>query len=281
MIKFQNFYKENFNKLTKTEKKILEYIIKNPKYVIMNSALEIGKELSVSDASVLRLSKTLGFNKFSELKSYITSNLNSTSPNERIIKNWNNFHSENDIANKTINADIENIKNFLNNLNFNLLNKTTLLLQNSRKIYFLGLGSSKGISQFMFWYMRRLGFETECINEGGLGLYETLSHLKKGDTIFIFSFPRILEDEIKILKLAKEKNIKIISITSNDLSEIILLSDISFQVEVENFGFFNSYAVPIQLCNLILTMLFEKNKNTIYKEIKDNSFVQDFLFHKN
>ncbi|WP_294704336.1 MurR/RpiR family transcriptional regulator [uncultured Fusobacterium sp.] len=281
MIKFQNFYKENFNKLTKTEKKILEYIIKNPKYVIMNSALEIGKELSVSDASVLRLSKTLGFNKFSELKSYITSNLNSTSPNERIIKNWNNFHSENDIANKTINADIENIKNFLNNLDFNLLNKTTLLLQNSRKIYFLGLGSSKGISQFMFWYMRRLGFETECINEGGLGLYETLSHLKKGDTIFIFSFPRILEDEIKILKLAKEKNIKIISITSNDLSEIILLSDISFQVEVENFGFFNSYAVPIQLCNLILTMLFEKNKNTIYKEIKDNSFVQDFLFHKN
>ena len=177
MIKFQNFYKENFNKLTKTEKKILEYIIKNPKYVIMNSALEIGKELSVSDASVLRLSKTLGFNKFSELKSYITSNLNSTSPNERIIKNWNNFHSENDIANKTINADIENIKNFLNNLDFNLLNKTTLLLQNSRKIYFLGLGSSKGISQFMFWYMRRLGFETECINEGGLGLYETLSHL--------------------------------------------------------------------------------------------------------
>lgn len=281
MIKFQNFYKENFNKLTKTEKKILEYIIKNPKYVIMNSALEIGKELNVSDASVLRLSKTLGFNKFSELKSYITSNLNSTSPNERIIKNWNNFHSENDIANKTINADIENIKNFLNNLDFNLLNKTTLLLQNSRKIYFLGLGSSKGISQFMFWYMRRLGFETECINEGGLGLYETLSHLKKGDTIFIFSFPRILEDEIKILKLAKEKNIKIISITSNDLSEIILLSDISFQVEVENFGFFNSYAVPIQLCNLILTMLFEKNKNTIYKEIKDNSFVQDFLFHKN
>lgn len=281
MIKFQNFYKENFNKLTKTEKKILEYIIKNPKYVIMNSALEIGKELSVSDASVLRLSKTLGFNKFSELKSYITSNLNSTSPNERIIKNWNNFHSENDIANKTINADIENIKNFLNNLDFNLLNKTTLLLQNSRKIYFLGLGSSKGISQFMFWYMRRLGFETECINEGGLGLYETLSHLKKGDIIFIFSFPRILEDEIKILKLAKEKNIKIISITSNDLSEIILLSDISFQVEVENFGFFNSYAVPIQLCNLILTMLFEKNKNTIYKEIKDNSFVQDFLFHKN
>ena len=281
MNKLQNFYKENFSKLTKTEKKILEYIIKNPKTIITNSALDIGKKIEVSDASVLRLSKTLGFDKFSDLKNYITSNLNSISPNERIIKNWNNFHSENDIANKTINADIENIKNFLQNIDFALLNQAATILEKSRKIYFLGLGSSTGISQFMFWYMRRLGFDTECINEGGLGLYETLSHLKKNDTIFIFSFPRILEDEIRILKFAKDKNVNIISVTSNDFSEISLLSDISFQVEVENFGFFNSYAVPIQLCNLLLTMLFEKNKNTIYREIKDNSFVQDFLFHEN
>lgn len=281
MVKFHDFYKDNFTKLTKTEKKILEYIIKNPKNIITQSALEIGKNLNISDASVLRFSKTLGFNKFSDLKNYITSTLNSISPNERIVKNWNNFDSENDIANKIINADISNIKNFLSNINFNLLNQATTLLQNSRKIYFLGLGSSKGISQFMFWYMRRLGFDTECINEGGLGLYETLTHVKNNDTIFIFSFPRILEDEIKILKLAKEKHANIISVTNNDFSEISLLSDITFQVEVENFGFFNSYAVPIQLCNLILTMLFEKNKDTIYKEIKENSFVQDFLFHKN
>lgn len=281
MNRLQNFYKENFSKLTKTEKKILEYIIKNPKNVIISSALELGKELNVSDASVLRLSKTLGFNKFNDLKNYITTNLSSTTPNERIAKNWNNFNSENDIANKIINADIENIKNFLNNIDFNLLNQTISILQKSKKIYFLGLGSSKGISQFMFWYMRRLGFNTECINEGGLGLYETLSHLKKGDTIFIFSFPRILEDEIRILKLAREKNITIIAITNNDFSELSLLSDIVFQVEVENLGFFNSYAVPIQLCNLILTMLFEKNKDTIYKEIKANSLVQDFLFQKN
>lgn len=281
MNRLQNFYKDNFLKLTKTEKKILEYIIKNPKNIIISSALEIGKKLNVSDASVLRLSKTLGFNKFNDLKNYITTNLSSITPNERITKNWNNFNSENDIANKIINADIENIRNFLNNIDFNLLNQTITILQKSKKIYFLGLGSSKGISQFMFWYMRRLGFNTECVNEGGLGLYETLSHLKKGDTIFIFSFPRILEDEIKILKLAKEKNITIIAITNNDFSELSLLSDIVFQVEVENLGFFNSYAVPIQLCNLILTMLFEKNKDTIYKEIKENSFVQDFLFHKN
>lgn len=279
MRELQDFYKMNFNKLTKTEKKILEYIIKNPKNIILNSALEIGKDLNISDASVLRFSKTLGFNKFSDLKNYLASNLNTTSPNERITKNWNNFNSENDIANKIINADINNLKNFLSNIDFELLNKTISLLQNSKKIYFLGLGSSTGISQFMFWYMRRLGFNTECINEGGLGLYETFSHVKKGDTLFLFSFPRILEDEINILRLTKKRGVNIISITNNELSEITFLSDICFQLDIDNFGFFNSYAVPIQLCNLILTMLFEKNKDTLYKEIKKNSLVQDFLFH--
>lgn len=279
MIRFQNFYKKNFNTLTKTEKKILEYLIKNPKNIITHSALEIGKELNISDASVLRFSKSLGFEKFNDLKIYITSNLTSSNPSERIIKNWNNFSSENDMITKIVNADITNIKEFIETLDLNQLNKAIHILENSNKIYFLGLGSSKGISQFMFWYMRRLGFNTECINEGGLGLYETLSHIKSKDTIFIFSFPRILEDEIRILELVKKKGSKIIAITSTEFSEISLLSDILFQVEVENLGFFNSYVVPIQLCNLILTMLFEKNKDTLYKEIKENSFVQDFLFH--
>ena len=37
-------YKENYEKLTKTEKKIAEYISKNPKKVIVLSALELGKK---------------------------------------------------------------------------------------------------------------------------------------------------------------------------------------------------------------------------------------------
>ena len=278
MDKIHKFYKENYKTLTKGEKKIAEFLVKNPKKVILLSALDLGKEIGVSDASVLRFSKTMGFNKFNDFKNYIALELSETSPDDRIVKNWDNFNSKNDIANKIVNADLENIKEFLLNVDFDQVNEAVEMIDEAKKIYFLGIGSSRAISQFMFWHVKRLGFNAECVNEGGLGLYEAFSHIKKGDVVIIFAFPRFLNDEIKAVKLAKEKKAKIITVTSNVFSEISFLSDIVFKISVENNGFFNSYIVPMELCNIILTALFEKNKTSIYAELKENSLVKDFLF---
>ena len=278
MDKVHKFYKENYKTLTKVEKKIAEFLVKNPKKVMVLSALELGKEIGVSDASVLRFSKIMGFNKFNDFKNYIALELSETSPDDRIVKNWDNFNSKNDIANKIVNADLENIKEFLLNVDFDQVNEAVEMIDEAKKIYFLGIGSSRAISQFMFWHVKRLGFNAECVNEGGLGLYEAFSHIKKGDIVIIFAFPRFLNDEIKAVKLAKEKKAKIITVTSNVFSEISFLSDIVFKISVENNGFFNSYIVPMELCNMILTALFEKNKTSIYAELKENSLVKDFLF---
>lgn len=278
MDKVHKFYKENYKTLTKVEKKIAEFLVKNPKKVMVLSALELGKEIGVSDASVLRFSKIMGFNKFNDFKNYIALELSETSPDDRIVKNWDNFNSKNDIANKIVNADLENIKDFLLNVDFNEVNEAVDAIAEAKKIYFLGIGSSRAISQFMFWHIKRLGFNAECVNEGGLGLYESFSHIKKGDVVIIFAFPRFLNDEVKAVKLAKEKKAKIITITSNVFSEISFLSNIVFKISVENNGFFNSYIVPMELCNIILTALFEKNKTSIYAELKENSLVKDFLF---
>lgn len=184
MDRIHKFYKDNYKTLTKVEKKIAEFIAKNPKKVILLSALELGKEIGVSDASVLRFSKNIGFNKFNDFKNYVALELSERNPNERIAKNWDNFNSQNDIANKIVSGDLKNIEEFLLNLDFNKIDKTVKMIEKAKKIYFLGIGSSRAISQFMYWYIKKLGYNTECINEGGLGFYETLSHIKKEDSNF-------------------------------------------------------------------------------------------------
>ena len=220
----------------------------------------------------------MGFQKFSDLKNYIASGFSTITPNDRMVKNWDNFHSQNDIVNKIVNSDLENIKEFLLHIDFEQIETVVNWMNKAKKIYFLGIGSSRAISQFMFWHMKRLGFNTECINEGGLGLYEAFSHITKKDIVMLFSFPRFLNDEVKSITLAKEQGAKIITVTSNPFSEISFLSDMVLETFVENDGFFNSYMVPMELCNIMLTAIFEKNKESIFTELKKNSLVKDFLF---
>lgn len=278
MNKIHKLYKKNYTKLTKTEKKIAEFISKNPKKLITLSAFELGKELGVSDATILRFSKNIGFNKFSDFKNYVALELSEGNLNERIIKNWNNFASENDLANKIINADLRNIQDFLLNIDFDLIEKLIDLIEKGKKIYILGIGASRAIAQFMFWHIKRLGYNSECVNEGGFGLYEALSQIKKGELLILFAFPKFLNDEINTLKVVKEKKVKSVVITSSLFSEISFLGDIVFRVPIQNNAFLNSYMVPMEFCNIVLTSLFEKNKNKIYEEWKKNNNIKKFLF---
>ena len=237
MNEIHKLYKKNYAKLTKTEKRIAEFISKNPKKLITLSALELGKELGVSDASVLRFSKNIGFNKFSDFKNYVALELSEGNLNERIVKNWNNFTSENDLANKIINADLRNIQDFLLNIDFELIERLIDLIEKSEKIYILGIGASRAIA-----------------------------------------FPKFLNDEINTLKVIKEKRAKSVVITSSLFSEISFLGDIVFRVPIQNNAFLNSYMVPMEFCNIVLTSLFEKNKDKIYEEWKKNNNIKKFLF---
>ncbi len=128
--------------------------------------------------------------------------------------------------------------------------------------------------------MKRIGINVEFIQESGIGLLESLAHLTEKDTIMLFTFPRYLIDEIKIGHIASSKNSNLILVTSEMFSEIAINSSIVFKVPTDNDSFFNSYIVPMELCNVILTRIYEKNKEKLCKELKDIGQFKDYLYYE-
>ncbi|MGL5411126.1 MurR/RpiR family transcriptional regulator [Cetobacterium sp.] len=267
--------------LTKGEKKIAEYIISNPKEVSDMSALDLGKVLNTSDASIVRFSKNIGFKGFSDLKTYLKIQINSfKKPQNKILEKWNNFQSENDIVDKIVKSDLKNIESFLSQIDVKKVEETVKNILSSKKVFVIGMGCSRGVAQFISWHMKRIGVDVELLQESGIGLLESLVHLKKEDTVLFFTFPRYLTDEVQASKLIKKRGAKLILITSELFSDISVNSDIVFKVPVDNDSFFNSYIVPMELCNIILTSIYEKNKDRIYKELEEISSFKDYLYLK-
>ncbi|MCQ8211145.1 MurR/RpiR family transcriptional regulator [Cetobacterium somerae] len=265
--------------LTKGEKKIAEYIISNPEKVSDMSALDLGKVLNTSDASIVRFSKNIGFKGFSDLKTYLKIQINSfKKPQNKILEKWNNFQSGNDIVNKVIKSDLKNIESFLLQIDSNKVEEAVSVLLSTKKVFIVGMGCSRGVAQFISWHMKRIGINVELLQESGIGLLESLIHLKGEDSVLLFTFPRYLTDEVQISKLVRKKGAKLILVTSELFSEISMNSDIIFKVAVDNDSFFNSYMVPMELCNIILTSIYEKNKDQIYKDLEEVSSFKDYLY---
>lgn len=279
MINFLKNYKNNYKDLTKGEKKILEFIGKFPQKSATLSALDLGKEIGVSDASIIRLSKSIGFKGFSDLKSYIIKELGNTKiPSKRIEDNWYNFNTNHDIVNKMVRTDLRGLETFLKEINLDDLDKAVSYLEKKKKIYIMGIGASRAVAQFLSWHMKRMMFDVKFLQDGGVGLYEELTHISKDNVLLIITFPGTLTDEIKAVKMAKLKKAKVITVTGSIFSEISFNSDIVFKVNVEGESFFNSYVVVMEFCNILLMALLEQNKEKIHKELKNKSKEMEFLY---
>ncbi len=93
-------------KLTKTEKKIAEFFLKNGPQITFMTSRDIANSLAISDTSVIRFVKALGYNNFSHFKEVVQSEVSKTvlTPTQKLNKNKDLLKSE-----KILDSFIKNI----------------------------------------------------------------------------------------------------------------------------------------------------------------------------
>lgn len=279
MNSIAKLYRKNFNNLTKAEKQIAEYICNNPKKVVTMTSLELGKVLNVSDATVLRFSKKIGFSKYVELKEYLNEELESRkSVIDKMLDNWNNDREDNNSIKKMMSSDIKNMQKLYIDLELEEIENAVNIIQNSKKVYVIGIGSSRAIAELLGWHCMVLGIEAVTITEGGYGLFEKIAHVTSEDCVIFFSVPKYLKDEVSMMKLIHNKNVPSIVVTNNLFSKISSYATIFLPVETNNTSFFNSFILHAEICNIILLKLFEKDRTKYFKYFKQNEKDQLFLY---
>jgi DNA-binding MurR/RpiR family transcriptional regulator len=102
---------------------------------------------------------------------------------------------------------------------------------------------------------------------GPLRFTEQIINISKKDLILTFSFPPYSPETIEAARYAKEKSIKIISITDKATNEILKYCDAYLQVSVESLAISNSIMSTLVLLYAIITQLSFEFKDKTLKEI--------------
>ena len=129
---------QGYDELTDLEKKIVEYIMNNPKMIQDSPASEIAEILYVSKTSIINLSKKLGFEGYSELRYYVKDYLASKGKNNNDLSYdtiLDNIHTE---ITKTISLQSEEN-----------INKIVNRILSSRIVYVVGRGASEPIANLL------------------------------------------------------------------------------------------------------------------------------------
>lgn len=264
--------KENYNQLTGSQKKIGKYVLDNYRKVAFMSAIELAEKVGVSDATIIRFARSIGFSGFAEFKNHIREGIkNFDPPYKRLSQSLDILNDKNNLIMQLGKTDLKNLENFLLNIEIEKINQAVDEIYKAGTIYFIGLGASGVLIDFLVFHLRRMGFKVIPISEGGIVNVDKIMSITKNDLLIACSFPRYSKHTYNAIIFAKKKGAKILTITDSNFSTISINSDIVFSLKIDNSTFFNSYIVPMELCNILTMSILEKEKEKIYNNLKENT----------
>ena len=251
----ENLIKEHYLSLSKGCKRVASYILDHYSHAALLSSTELAEAAGVSDTTVVRFSKALGFNGYAEFKRCLRSNMYETNLYDD-LQRMNVDRSDQFSANY-MRSIAEDLQEFTNSIDYGLINTIVRRLLDSQQIYIGGLGSDAVVAKYLFTYIRKMGFNPILLVEEGHTLREYLMNITSQDTLIMCSYPKMFHDEREMARMAKRGGATLVTITDSETSALLLESDYNLSARQKEKTFFNSYVLPMALCDLLLLKIYE------------------------
>lgn len=254
---FQSINK-NYHNLTRKQRDILDILLSNPENVCYISLKDLSEQSHVSEVTILRMCKRLGFQNFIELKQAFRSHT------ERLVKNFmetSYFSLDFPVAERgnkeeVIQQILQNARTqsneFYTATQTEQILKTARLIYQSKTVLICGQGVSNIVAEYFYRRISPLIGNTILVHPEDMdNVQASLVKLRPGDHIIAISFPRYYTAMRNIVQYAEYKGANVTAITDNLQSPVVTPNSINYLCDTATKVFYNSYSLPIELVNLI------------------------------
>ena len=262
------------NQLTSIEKKIAEYILEDPERIKNLTTYEIAQNCDTSQASIVRFSKKLGFSGFPDFKLSLSQDIGNRKAESHVnimheeLKSTDSFEI---IGKKVATENTRAVNNTYEITDFNELEKAVQAINSARKIMLAGVGFSGIVARDLYFKLMELGKVASFENDSHMQL-SYLSTMNENDILFVISHSGKTLELFNLAKVAKNKGIKIITLTSVANNPIRELGDIRLST-VEMKSDFRATALSPRISQLtVIDMIY-------IKLMLENENLQDYIFN--
>ena len=216
-----------YDSLTRMERKVADMVVRLEKNLIGYSISGLAAECGVSEPTVIRFCRSLGYNGIKELKNAAVQAEIPEITSRNIIK-IEQIASDEDM----ISFVFENINDVLRQthkiLDIENLNKAIEFLADAKYVKVAGFGGSSITARHTQHYLRMLGTHVDMVNNY-LPNDPLLENYSEGDVVLAISFSGNTSIVVDIAKDAKGKGAKVIGLTAWGENKIHALADVSLQ----------------------------------------------------
>jgi RpiR family transcriptional regulator, carbohydrate utilization regulator len=203
--------------------KVAHLIMRQPEMAIYASVNEVAAAAQVSEATVMRFCRTLGFTGFQDFKISLAREL--VAPSQRKTDEVAAVDDPAALVHQIFKANIAALEETLEVLDLRLLQQATQALLTCRRLAVVGVGGSSPVVQYADLRFNSLGLTVHGFTE----MYQMLTAsalLTADDALLAISHFGSTQEILHAARVAKDNGSRVIAITSNSIAPLTRIADL-------------------------------------------------------
>ena len=243
---------------TKSEHKIMDYILQNQAQICLMSITELSSCLHISESTISRFCKHAGFEDFKDLKRGLGELLTKESPATKMAATL--ATKEDDLVTSMFCKQQLYLDKTRQSIEQKVLENAAFMISKARTIYIHGKGASYSLAVLLQFRLNRFFPQVVLLPCGSSELFEALQHISNQDLVITFGFQSVPVEGKVLLDYRHTKHYKTILFTSKLYDEASARADLNlfaYRGEPEEFHSMASAVVLIDTLTLVLASLTE------------------------
>ncbi|WP_459482161.1 MurR/RpiR family transcriptional regulator [Clostridium saccharoperbutylacetonicum] len=252
-----------FIRLSKGQKLIAEYILKNYDKAAFMTAAKLGISVGVSESTVVRFAIELGFSGYPKLQKALQELIKNKLTTVQRLELRNDYYTDGDALKGVLKADMENIRATLEKINENTFEDVVKNIFEAKRIYIIGLRSSTALAEFLGFYLNIILQNVKIVSYGISDVFEQMINVGDGDLVIGIGFPRYAAKTIDALEFAQDRGAKVVALTDSLLSPLASKADYTLIAQSNMASFVDSLVAPMSVINALIIAVGMREKENI------------------
>lgn len=258
-----------FPAMSRGQRKLAEYILAQYDKAAFLTAAQIGKQVGVSESTVVRFAGLLDYKGFPQMQKALEGMVYKRLHEAPAVDIENENISGQEVLEQILKKDIRNISNTLEMADRRTFEMAVEKLLNARHVYLVGIRGSEPLAVYMGFYLKLMLDEVTVVSNGNTSdLFEELMKINEEDCLVGISFPRYSMRTLKAIEFANSRSVSVITITDSINSPMNLYSSCNLIARSDMTAAADSLCAPMSLVNALITAVMAKRRKNLLNRLE-------------
>ena len=251
---------------SKGQRLIAKYITEEYDKAAFMTANRLGKNVGVSESTVVRFAVELGFDGYPSMQKAMQEMVLNRLTSVQRIEVANNRIGDQDVISMVVQSDIEKLRQTEETISRAEFNAAVNAVLGAKRVYILGVRSAAPLANFLGYYLNYMFNNVHVITGCGTSeMFEKIVGVNSDDVVIAFSFPRYSSATTKGAQYCRSTGATVIGITDQRTSPLGSTCDHVLLAKSDMVSLVDSLVAPLSIVNALIVAIAAKREKEVHR----------------